>query len=157
MAAPHVAGVVALMKSVNPALTPDLVDQLISSGAISVDLGASGRDDNFGHGRIDALLAVQAAQLLADGTIPITDTPSLGVSPSRVSFGATLTERNITLFNAGTGDLSISAFTPSSSRITVTPPSATAGVGAYVWTLHRTGHSSGQSMDNLASDSKCGQ
>ena len=149
MAAPHVAGVVALMKSVNPALTPDLVDQLISSRAMTVDLGIAGRDDNFGHGRIDALLAVQAAQLLADGTIPITDTPALGVSLSRVSFGATLTERNITLFNAGTGDLSISAFTPSSSRITVTPPSDTAGVGAYVLTLNRTGLASGQYIDNI--------
>ena len=150
MAAPHVAGIVALMKSVNPALTPALLDQLLSSGAITVDLGASGRDDDFGHGRIDALLAVQTAQQVADGTLPITDTPVLGVSPARVSFGATLTERNITLFNAGTGALSVTAFTSSSSRITVTPPSDAAGVGAYTLTLNREGATAGQYMESIS-------
>jgi len=150
MATPHVAGIVALMKSVNPSLTPALLDQLLSSGTMTVDLGASGRDDDFGHGRIDALLAVEAAQQLADGTIPITDTPVLGVSPRRVSFGATLTERNITLFNAGTGALAISAFTPSSSRITVTPPTNTDGVGAYTLTLNRDGATAGQYMESVS-------
>ena len=156
MAAPHVAGIVALMKSVNPALTPALLDQLLSSGAITVDLGASGRDDDFGHGRIDALLAVQTAQQVADGTLPITDTPALGVSPGRVSFGATITERNITLFNAGTGALSVTAFTPSSSRITVTPPSDAAGVGAYTLTLNREGATAGQYMESISITSNGG-
>jgi len=156
MATPHVAGIVALMKSVNPSLTPPLLDQLLSSGAITVDLGVSGRDDDFGHGRIDALLAVEAAQQLADGTIPITDTPVLGVSPRRVSFGATLTERNITLFNAGTGALAISAFTPSSSRITVVPPSNTDGVGAYTLTLNRDGATAGQYMESVSINSNGG-
>ncbi|MDA9050037.1 S8 family serine peptidase [Pseudomonadales bacterium] len=156
MATPHVAGITALMKSVNPGLTPALLDQLLSSGAITVDLGAPGRDDDFGHGRIDALLAVQAAQQLADGTIPITDTPALGVSPGRVSFGATLTERNITLFNAGTGALSITAVTPSSSRITVTPPSDSAGVGAYRLTLNREGATAGQYMESISVTSNGG-
>ena len=150
MATPHVAGIVALMKSVNPSLTPAQLDQLLSNGAMTVDLGPTGRDNDFGHGRIDALLAVEAAQQLADGTIPITDTPVLGVSPSRVSFGATLTERNITLFNAGTGELAISAFTPSSSRISVTPPSNTDGVGAYTLTLDRDGATSGQYMESIS-------
>jgi len=156
MATPHVAGIVALMKSVNPDLTPPLLDQLLSSGAMTVDLGASGRDDDFGHGRIDALLAVEAAQQLADGTIPITDTPVLGVSPRRVSFGATLTERNITLFNAGTGALAISAFTPSSSRITVTSPSDAAGVGVYTLTLNRDGATAGQYMESVSITSNGG-
>ncbi|MBT7541595.1 MAG: S8 family serine peptidase, partial [Gammaproteobacteria bacterium] len=150
MATPHVAGIVALMKSVNPSLTPTQLDQLLSSGAMTVDLGTTGRDNDFGHGRIDALLAVEAAQQLADGTIPITDTPVLGVSPSRVSFGATLTARNITLFNAGTGALAISAFTPSSSRISVTPPSNTDGVGAYTLTLDRNGATAGQYMESIS-------
>ncbi|HEX7035786.1 MAG TPA: S8 family peptidase, partial [Pseudomonadales bacterium] len=35
MASPHVAGVVALMKSLNPALTPDDVDRLLSAGALT--------------------------------------------------------------------------------------------------------------------------
>ena len=150
MAAPHVAGIVALMKSVNPGLTPSNLDQLLNSGAITVDLGAFGRDDSFGYGRIDALLAVEAAQQLADGSIVITDTPALGVSLGRVSFGATLTRRDITLFNAGSGTLAISEFKPSTSRISVTPPSNALGVGAYTLTLNRNGATAGQYMESIS-------
>ena len=80
----------------------------------------------------------------------------MGVSPGRVSFGATITERNITLFNAGTGALSVTAFTPSSSRITVTPPSDAAGVGAYTLTLNREGATAGQYMESISITSNGG-
>jgi hypothetical protein len=55
-AAPHVSGLAALIWSVNPTLTPDVVESIIESTA--VDLGEPGRDDYFGHGRIDAGAAV---------------------------------------------------------------------------------------------------
>jgi thermitase len=57
-AAPHVAGLAALIWSVNPTLTPDEVESLIE--ATAVDLGESGWDEKFGHGRIDASAAVMA-------------------------------------------------------------------------------------------------
>ena len=55
-AAPHVAGLAALIWSVNPTLTPGDVEDIIESTA--VDLGEPGRDDYFGYGRIDASAAV---------------------------------------------------------------------------------------------------
>jgi subtilisin family serine protease len=58
MAAPQVSGLAALIWSVNPRLAPDQVEDLIESKA--VDLGESGRDDYFGHGRIDSAAAVMA-------------------------------------------------------------------------------------------------
>ena len=61
MAVPHVAGVIALMKAVNPSLTPQKVADLLTSGALTDDLGASGRDDQFGYGLINASKAVAAA------------------------------------------------------------------------------------------------
>ena len=51
----------------NPALTPNDFDQALISGAAVLDLGPAGRDDAFGHGVIDALKAVQAAQSLGGG------------------------------------------------------------------------------------------
>ncbi len=57
-AAAHVSGLAALIWSVNPNLTPDQVEDIIKSTA--VDLGEPGRDDYFGHGRIDAAAAVMA-------------------------------------------------------------------------------------------------
>lgn len=57
-AAPHVAGLAALIWSVNPHLTPDEVEGIIEQTA--VDLGDGGRDDYYGWGRIDANAAVKA-------------------------------------------------------------------------------------------------
>ncbi len=59
MAAPHVAGVAALMLAVNPALTAEAVTELLTSTAR--DLGAPGWDPYYGYGRVDAARAVQAA------------------------------------------------------------------------------------------------
>jgi serine protease len=58
---PHVAGVIALMKAVNPSLTPQKVADLLASGALTDDLGAPGKDDQFGYGLINASKAVAAA------------------------------------------------------------------------------------------------
>jgi subtilisin family serine protease len=51
MAAPHVAAAAALLLEKNPALTPAQVKQTLEQNAD--DLGAQGRDDIFGHGRIN--------------------------------------------------------------------------------------------------------
>jgi type VII secretion-associated serine protease mycosin len=58
-AAPHVAGLAALVWSVNPSMSNDQVEQVIEETA--VDLGAPGRDDVFGYGRIDAYKALVRA------------------------------------------------------------------------------------------------
>ena len=60
MATPHVAGVMALMKAVAPSLTPQTVMSLLTSGALTDDLGAAGKDDQFGYGLINASKAVAA-------------------------------------------------------------------------------------------------
>jgi serine protease len=61
LAAPHATGVFALMRWVNPAITPAQVDDLISSYQIVDDLGAACRDNEYGFGLINARKAVEAA------------------------------------------------------------------------------------------------
>ena len=56
MAAPHVTGVAALVLSVWPASTPDQIEAALENSA--VDLGMVGRDDLFGHGRVNAAAGV---------------------------------------------------------------------------------------------------
>ncbi len=57
MATPYVAGALALIKQMEPGLTPDeLQAQLYKN---SLDLGPLGHDDGFGHGRLDVLSSVQ--------------------------------------------------------------------------------------------------
>lgn len=57
MASPHVAGLVGLILSQDPSRTLTQIRDVLHSSA--VDLGDSGRDDYFGHGRIDAFEALK--------------------------------------------------------------------------------------------------
>jgi serine protease len=61
MAAPHVAGVAALIKSVDFSLTNAQIRSILEGTA--EDLGPAGWDQDFGHGIVDAVAALQAAQL----------------------------------------------------------------------------------------------
>jgi subtilisin family serine protease len=58
MATPHAAGVVALMLSKNLDLFPVEIDSILQTSAI--DLGLTGKDNDYGSGRIDAFLATEA-------------------------------------------------------------------------------------------------
>lgn len=59
MAGPHIAGVVALMRSANPDLDVQTIKQILLD--TTVDLGAVGEDNTYGHGFVDAFEAVTAA------------------------------------------------------------------------------------------------
>ena len=57
LAAPHVAGVAALVfEKLGPSATPDEVEAILRQSAD--DLGKPGNDDFYGHGRVNALRAV---------------------------------------------------------------------------------------------------
>jgi len=58
MAAPHVAGVAALLFAFNPGASADQVRQAIQSTAL--DLGAPGRDNDFGYGLVQSAAALEA-------------------------------------------------------------------------------------------------
>lgn len=73
MAAPVVTGLVALIKSVRPDLSPDEVEAVITSTA--TDLGSPGPDPQFGAGLIDANRAVAAAIAYVRPTPPPAPVP----------------------------------------------------------------------------------
>jgi len=76
MACPHVAGLMALMLSKNPTLTPAQVDSIIEVTAL--ELGALGKDNEFGSGRIRVCEAIFAVQ-------PGVQEERPGFSPSNVA------------------------------------------------------------------------
>lgn len=134
MAAPHVAGVLALMKSVNPALTPDQIDNLLIAGRLTVDLGTAGRDNSFGHGLIDALKAVQAA------TASTGNTPALLVAaPTALNFAPGATSQTVSVRNGGDLPLEVTAVqvAPASAWLSVARPTAANGLGTYTVTVNR--------------------
>ena len=59
MATPHVAGVAALLRSIDPTLTPQEVRDILTSTAD--DLGPAGYDTEYGYGLLNAAAAVAAA------------------------------------------------------------------------------------------------
>ncbi len=61
---PHVSGLAALLKSFVPTLTRDELRNVII--ATADDLGPSGWDNEYGHGRINAFSALEAARCTSD-------------------------------------------------------------------------------------------
>lgn len=135
MAAPHVAGVLALMKAVYPELTPDEFSSLLASGAITSVEEGTGRDDLFGYGLIDAYLAVSAAQALAEGGT----TAAVVASPSTLSFDDMTSRAELTLRAVGSGEISVANVTASDSWLEIVPvDTGPAGMGRYQINIDRT-------------------
>ena len=103
MAAPHVAGVVALMRSAVPAVTAEDIENLLRNGMITDDLGAPGYDEVFGHGLINAYKAVTEA--VNAGGVPVELDPFMVASPPVANFGTTFQSLTIVFSNTGGGTL----------------------------------------------------
>jgi hypothetical protein len=72
-AAAHVSGIAALMLERKPDLTPDAVRGILTSTA--KDLGARGRDHEFGAGLVDAYQAILSVGSSTSGGPPPADAP----------------------------------------------------------------------------------
>lgn len=140
MAAPHVAGVAALMKSINADLTPAQFDQMLANGDLTEDIGQAGRDNQFGFGLINARMAVAAAV----GGVPAVPPNTIDVNPRSLGFGVFLDELELDV--SGNGDLAMTALpTDDATWLTVTPQNTEAGtnLGKYLATVDRTGLADG--------------
>jgi serine protease len=137
MAAPHVAGVAALMKSVYDGLTPAEFDSMLSSGELTNDIGNSGRDDLYGHGLIDAYKAVVAAQQLGGGNTP-TD-PTLSVNPQSLNFSNTLQSSTLFVEEIG-GEVGTVQISEDISWLTIAANQVnSSGIGSYTISVDRSG------------------
>lgn len=152
MASPHVAGVLALMRSVNPALTPDDIDALLALGELTDDLGSEGKDNHYGYGLINAQSAVVAA-LEAGGSSPA-DNPRLVSSTNSLNFGPTLTDLELVLRNGGRGELLLSDITVSEPWLSISPIDVDANdLGTYQVTIDRDSLPAGVSAAEIRAQS----
>jgi serine protease len=129
------------MKSLYPALTASQFQTLLASGLLTQDLGAVGRDDQYGYGLINALKAVQAAQQLAgnNGTLP----PVLVVNPGSLNFGSLLDSLTLSAQNGGGGDLQVTNVSDDATWLTLSADNTTDGLGAYSASVNRSGLNTG--------------
>jgi serine protease len=131
MATPHVAGVVALMRSVNATLTPDDVDQLLANGEMTDERGV-----------ISAYSAVYAA-LEALGAPPDLN-PTLTVTPASLNFGSVFNHTEVDVRVSGGGSLRAEVPTVNESWLSVSPMNVTEdNVGRYRVSVDRSNVSEG--------------
>ena len=107
-AAPHVSGVAALVKSVNLDLDASDIREILESSA--VDLGDSGWDSSFGHGKIDAYAAAMLALDYTaedDGTSPVIENvEAINVTSTSADISWTTDEASTgTVYYGQTADL----------------------------------------------------
>lgn len=136
MATPHVAGVVALMKSINPELDYQQFDTLLSLGLLTDDLGFEGRDNDYGWGQINAGKAVAAA--IDSIGQEITRPAQLGVSADQLNFGSQLSMLTVVLSNLGGGELAISGAQSDAQWLSAEANNTERGLGAWIIRVDRS-------------------
>jgi len=147
MAAPHVAGVVALMLDVNPDITAADVFNLLNAGEITEDVGDP---SFFGAGLIDAVRAVNAAAELEDaGSSPVVE-PVLSVNPDALNFGLLADTFSVSVTNGGGSETSLTlegtSFVPDNGGAWLAVGGGVVdadGLGSYLVTVDRGGLADG--------------
>ena len=154
---PMVAGVVALMRSVNSSLTPSQVMTILEQTAL--DLGTPGYDQSYGYGRVRADLAVAAA-----GGTPTTTSSSTTSTTSATTTSSTTSttlpsggttryeETNVNLLYAGTWTtLSGSTYSGGSFAYTSTAGASVTATftGTHLTWIAKTGPSYGRARVTL--------
>lgn len=133
MAAPHVSGVIALMKAVYPGLSPGEFEALLESGSLTDEAGAPGRDDQFGWGIVNARKAVETAVASGGGS----SGPALTLSTGTLNFQAFTRELEFTVDLLGDESVNVTVTTdePWVSAAQSTPSAD--GLGQYLVTVER--------------------
>ena len=152
MAAPHVSGVVALMKSAHPALNPAELDLALLAGDLTDDLGTPGRDDQYGYGFLNAQRAVLTALELASGQ-GSDPGPIVSASASTLNFGAFTSALPLNIQNVGTGTVQVLNIAADQPWLTAIPEVVDgSGLGTYTLTPNRSGLGDGLYSATLAID-----
>jgi serine protease len=147
MAAPHVAGVVALMRSVNPNLRAGDVDALLAAGRMTIgrevlapNLAPADFRYFYGAGILDALASVRAARELAGSAPP---PAAIVAQPTDIDFGDTATTRTFTLSRVGSGAAAVTGVTVNAPWLSGSGGGGE-GLGAYTLNANRAGLAAGQ-------------
>ena len=125
LAAPHVAGALALLLDASPDLPADIQEDALENGA--VDLGASGPDNGYGYGRLDILESYRWLAAQFDFALTVAPESAVTVPGGEVSFTVTVSP-----VNGFTGDvgLSLGGLSSSEASWSFTPETIAGGSGS---------------------------
>jgi subtilisin family serine protease len=130
VAAPHVAGVLALLLQAFPGMPADRQASALENSA--ADLGAAGPDNGYGYGRLDALAAYQWLATTPDFTSTVSPSSASTAAGGGVSYTVFVAP-----VNRFSGDVSLTLGGLSESRAawSFSPPVITGGSGSAQLTL----------------------
>jgi serine protease len=144
-AAPHVAGVAALMKSLHAGLTPAEFDALLANGQLSFDPRAAGvavpaavaneYAKFYGAGIIDAFAAARVARERAGGAPPAA---AIVAQPAALDFGELATSQALNVTKVGSGAAAVTAVSEDAPWLTVAGGGPD-GLGQYTLSVSRSG------------------
>ncbi len=129
MAAPHVAGAIALMFSVDPDLTPTEIRSILTSTATQDGRTGSVPNSLWGWGKLDVAAAVQEVIELGPEPPPETEVPVIELAANPVS-GVAQFEYSVP---AGTTTATLRIYDVSGALVYETPVDS--GGGNVTWTL----------------------
>jgi subtilisin family serine protease len=130
MAAPHVAGALALLLSAVPSLSADRQAAALESSAL--DLGDAGPDDAFGYGRLDALAALYWAASTPDFTLTVSPSPATTLAGEVASY--TVTVGSVGGFGSDV-TLSLSGLSAEQGSWTLSPSTVPRAAGTSTLTI----------------------
>ncbi len=131
LAAPFVSGTVGLLYALNPNLTPSQVQQALQAGA--KDIGAAGKDDETGYGRLDAYRAIAALYNLS---VNVTDNRTLVRPGETLAYTISYANNGLTAMGATKINLAVPANT---TYVSSTPSFSSRGGGNYQLNLGTLG------------------
>lgn len=141
MAAPHVSGAIAVMKSINSAISNTDIDAMIADGSITIDRGLAGRDDYFGHGTLDLAKAVNAALNFTNAS----SNTFASLSNSTADYGVDTESITVALNKYGDESLSVvGLFADNNQGFTYGSDVNEEGFGEYTFFLDRSEFNEGR-------------
>jgi subtilisin family serine protease len=130
VAAPLVAGSLALLLSARPGLTADQQEAALQDGA--VDLGPIGPDADFGYGRLDVQAAYATLGPAAEFAVGVAPATAHALAGADATYDVTVTGSG---GFGGDVDLSLSGLDPSVASGSFSPVTVTGGSGTATLTV----------------------
>ncbi len=147
MAAPHVSGAVALMRQINPDLTPVDIDNMILEGKVTDDIGFAGKDSETGYGLLNVIKAVEEASLYESSGSNIVTT--VNITPKILPYAFTNDSLAVTITKVGDGDLSIEGvYADETDGWTYSGPQ-NLDYGTYTFTVDRNEYPEGSYQNSI--------
>jgi hypothetical protein len=151
MAAPHVAGALALLLSAFPNLSADRQAAALQSAAL--DLGGAGPDDDSGYGRLDALGAFYWVASTPDFSLSVAPSPATAVAGGTASYIVTI--GSVGGFSSDVTP-SVSGISESQASWTLSPQTIAGGAGTASLTI-TTASSLAPGTYGLTITTSCGE